>query len=596
MAALLFVSFLAGVLTVLSPCVLPLLPVVVGGSLAAMQQSPGSGGGRSWKRAVTVTLALGVSVFAFTLLLKVSTLFIAVPEGVWNWISGGILFLVGIFFLFPHLWDLIPGAARANRDSTKLMSSGFMRQTFWGDVVVGAALGPVFSTCSPTYFIVLASVLPVSLAAGIADILAYILGLCLFLLVLSVAGQALLERLHVAADPNGWFRKILGLLFVAIAVLIVTGTLARVEAPLYSLFDETKLEARFLPSGGVLSVPAAGASTTPGTASATSSPGWLTLAQKSLRYPKAPELVSPDAYLNTGGAPLTLAQLRGKVVLVDFWTYSCINCQRTLPYLTSWYAKYMDQGLVIIGVHTPEFAFEHQESNVAAALKQFGITYPVVLDNEYQTWNAYHNAYWPHEYLIDIDGYVVHDHVGEGGYADTEKAIQDALAERASRMNAPMLATSTVSIAPADLSEIQSPETYFGAARNEYLGNGTKGTQGPQVLSIPDQEYANTLYLGGSWNFSAEYAVPDAGASVEYTYDAKDVYFVASGASAGTRVEVMQDGKPLGSAAGSDVKDGILTVTGSRLYHVVANPAGGVHTLTLKILSPGLEAYTLTFG
>jgi cytochrome c-type biogenesis protein len=148
---LLIISFVAGILTVLSPCVLPLLPVIVGGSLA---------GGTSYRRALTVTLSLGVSVFVFTFLLKVSTVFIMVPPSFWNWLSGGILFLVGIFFVFPNLWDLIPGTARANRDSTQLMSKGFMRQNFWGDVLVGAALGPVFTTCSPTYFMVLASVLP----------------------------------------------------------------------------------------------------------------------------------------------------------------------------------------------------------------------------------------------------------------------------------------------------------------------------------------------------------------------------------------------------------------------------------------------------
>ena len=212
---LFIVSFVAGLLTVLSPCVLPLLPVVVGGSLA---------GGKSLRRALTVVVALGGSVFVFTFLLKVSTIFIMVPQEVWNWVSGGILLIVGLVFLFPHLWDLVPGTAKANRDSTKLMSSGFMRQTFWGDVVVGAALGPVFSTCSPTYFIVLASVLPVSLAAGTADIIAYILGLCLFLFVIALAGQKLLARLDVAADPNGWLRKSLGVLFILIAVLIFLGS------------------------------------------------------------------------------------------------------------------------------------------------------------------------------------------------------------------------------------------------------------------------------------------------------------------------------------------------------------------------------------
>lgn len=590
MVALFFIAVGAGALTVLSPCVLPLLPVVVGGSIA---------GERSAKRAMTVVASLGISVFVFTFLLKVSTVFLMVPPEAWNWLSGGILLAAGLIFLFPNLWDLIPGTAKANRDSTKLMSAGFMRQSLLGDIIVGAALGPVFTTCSPTYFIVLATVLPASLAAGVADILGYILGLSLALFAVSIAGQRLLDTLGVAADPRGWLRRAIGILLVLVGVLIGTGSFAAIEAPLYGIFDETKLELRFLPGSGQppASAPrAAGAATT--TAFAPSvSPGFLTLLQKALRYEKAPELVSPDAYLNTGGEPITLAQYRGKdVVLVDFWTYSCINCQRTLPYLTAWYSTYKDRGLVIIGVHTPEFAFEHLQGNVAAALKQFGIEYPVVLDNEYRTWNAYGNRYWPHDYVIDIDGYIVHDHAGEGDYDATEKAIQSALAERASRLAAPMPATTTVAVAPPDLSGIGSPETYFGAARNEYLGNGAQGRVGPQTLTLPSAPSANTLYLGGSWDFAGEYAAASPGATVEYRYSAKDVYFVASGLAAGTKVEVLQDGVPVGASAGADIANGAAAIGASRLYHLVHNASAGEHVLKLIIDSPGLQAYTFTFG
>ncbi|MBU6321135.1 MAG: redoxin domain-containing protein [Patescibacteria group bacterium] len=578
------VSFLAGVLTVLSPCVLPLLPVIVGGSVA---------GERSWRRAATVVAALGISVFAFTFLLKVSTAFVAVPESVWEWLSGGILFLVGIFFVFPNLYDLLPGAARGNAGATRLMSRGFMRQSFWGDIVVGAALGPVFTTCSPTYFVVLATVLPVSLAAGVGDIAAYTLGLCLFLLLISILGQRALERLGVAADPRGWLRRAIGALFLLIAAMIVTGTLARAEAPLYSIFDETKIEERLLPAAApaplASSTPAGEGSGVASTANASSTGDVAAIiAAKTAKYPKAPELVSPDAYLNTGGKPITLASLRGKVVLVDFWTYSCINCQRTLPYLAAWYAKYKDQGLVVLGVHTPEFAFEHLESNVAAALKQFGITYPVVLDNEDQTWAAYGNQFWPHEYLIDEDGFIVHDHIGEGGYSETEAAIQAALAERAARAGqaASLSPAAAAGIPEADLSGIGSPETYFGAARNEFLGNGAQGQEGPQTLAIPAAVAPNTLYLGGAWDFAKEYATAAPGATVVYEYQATKIYLVASGAAAGTPVEVWQDG--------ARVKT--ITVSASKLYTLVENASAGTHTLKLIVKGAGLAAYTLDFG
>ena len=585
---LLLIAFFAGILTVLSPCVLPLLPVIVGGSLA---------GGTSRKRAFTVTISLGVSVFVFTFLLKVSTVFIMVPPSFWNWLSGGILFLVGIFFIFPNLWDLIPGTARANRDSTQLMSKGFMRQTFWGDVLVGAALGPVFTTCSPTYFVVLASVLPVSLALGTSDILAYILGLCAFLLLISFVGQKLLDKVSFAADGRGWLRRTVGILFVIIAVLIVTNTLVTIEAPLYNIFDETKIEKYFLTPGAANPV---ATSTSAGTATSTQPAlRFLTPAQKALIYPKAPELAGIDGYLNTGGQPISLAQYKGKdVVLIDFWTYSCINCLRTVPYLTTWYQKYKDQGLVIIGVHTPEFAFEHVEQNVAGALTRLGIKYPVVLDNEYGTWNAYGNEYWPNEYLIDIDGDIVHNHAGEGDYDVTEKAIQAALAERAARLGLKTtVATSTVAISGPDLSAIQSPETYFGSNRNEYLGNGQQGASGNQTFTLPDSLNENTLYLDGSWDIQPEYAQSLGPATIEYAYDAHDIDFVASAATPVT-LDITLDGKPVGSLAGADVdpKTSKAVIQSNRLYNLVHDATPGPHTIQIKVEGAGLQAYTFTFG
>ncbi|PIR82933.1 cytochrome C biogenesis protein [Candidatus Kaiserbacteria bacterium CG10_big_fil_rev_8_21_14_0_10_56_12] len=599
---LFLISFFAGVLTVLSPCVLPLLPVIVGGSLA---------GSRSYRRALTVTLSLGISVFLFTFLLKVSSVFVTVPPAVWNWISGGILLLVGLFFLFPQLWDLIPGTARVNRDSNRLVSKGYLQQSFWGDVLVGAALGPVFSTCSPTYFIVLATVLPISLALGVVDILAYVLGLCLALLAIAVLGQRILDRLNIVAYGRGWFKRAIGVLFLLIGLLVITDSLAAVERPLYSIFDETKIEQYFLQRQAP--TPAAGstiATDTPQSladeqdvgntaAPAAAAAPALSLAQKEARYTRAPELVSPDAYLNTGGEPISLAQYRGKkVVLVDFWTYSCINCQRTLPYLTSWYKKYKDQGLVIVGVHTPEFSFEKLVGNVRSALATFGITYPVVLDNEYKTWNAFGNQYWPHKYLIDIDGFVVHDHIGEGAYDETEKAIQQALNERADRMQESVVIPSDVVPVAAPLpTRGTSPETYFGANRNEYLGNGATGTVGIQNFELPTTPAKNTLYLGGRWNIAPEYAVASVtNASIEYTYTARNVYVVAS-APKGTSVKVLQDGVPLTPAqAGGDVTGAVMRIEASRLYHVVSNPGVETHTLQIIISDPGLEAYTFTFG
>jgi cytochrome c biogenesis protein CcdA/thiol-disulfide isomerase/thioredoxin len=606
---LFLIALLAGLLTVISPCVLPLLPIIVGGSLA---------GGRSIRRILTVTASLGASVFLFTLLLKVSTAFINVPALFWSIFSGGLIIIIGLVLLFPRLWDKVPFVAKMNLNSNKTMSAGFKKKSFVGDVIVGASLGPVFASCSPTFFILLATVLPVSISAGIVDILAYIFGLCFSLIVVSFVGQTIMEKLGIASDPNGWFKRGIGILFIVVGIAIITGFDKTLEAPLYSIFDETKIETSLLQKNAAHTNSQTDASGTASSTLASSTDAGRSvaadvsrtitpataqvLARKASMYKQSTELVSPDAYLNTGGQSISLAQYRGKdVVLVDFWTYSCVNCLRTLPYLTSWYSKYKDQGFVIIGVHTPEFAFEHVQSNVAAALVKLGITYPVVLDNEYKTWNAYGNQFWPHEYVIDIDGYITHDHIGEGDYDVTEKAIQAALAERAARLgtNAAAIPTSITTVADPNLGAVQSPETYFGSSRNQYLGNGAPSTAGMNTYILPaGTPKPNTLYLGGSWTIQSEYATSNtSGNAIEYTYTAHDLDFVAS-ANTPVTIEVFRDGAPVGSFAGADVdpKTSTATISANRLYNLVHDTVPGKHTIMIKIMSPGLQAYTFTFG
>lgn len=574
--ALLLIAFVAGLLTVLAPCTLPLLPVIVGGSI----------GEAGIRRPLVIAVSLGVSVFLFTLALKASTLFINVPQSFWNIVSGGLLIAFGLVTLFPALWDHFVFANILNKSSNRLLAQGYTRQNFIGDVIIGAALGPVFSSCSPTYFIVLATVLPVHPAQGVIYLFAYCTGLILSLLAVAVLGQRLLETLGIASDPRGWFKRTIGALFLILGIVIVSGYSTQIESGILShsgVFDVTQIEQRLL-----------GAQSADNTAPML---GLLSPEEKAIQYQKAPELAEPDAYINTAGEPVTLASLKGKVVLIDFWTYSCINCLRTLPYLEAWYQKYKDQGLIIIGVHTPEFAFEHILTNVQDAVNRLGITYPVLLDNEYATWNAFGNRYWPNEYLIDIDGYVVHNHAGEGEYDVTEKSIQQALAERAARAGEyASLATSTVDIPEADLSAIQSPETYFGSSRNEYFGNGRPGVSGTQTFVLPGNIAPNTLYLGGVWNLMPEYAQSQASTSIVYYYSAHDLNFVASAPVAAT-VKILLDGKPVGDFAGSDVdsKTSTAVIRQERLYNLVHSAVPGPHTIQIQI-NGVLQAYTFTFG
>ncbi len=313
-------------------------------------------------------------------------------------------------------------------------------------------------------------------------------------------------------------------------------------------------------------------------------------------YPPAKELVDPQGFINT--EKLSIADLIGKkVILVDFWTYSCINCQRTTPYLNAWYDKYKDQGLEIVGVHTPEFEFEKIYDNVLAATKKFGINYPVVLDSNYATWRAYRNQYWPRKYLIDIDGYIVYDHIGEGGYEETEQKIQELLKERMSKLGQRGGIMGVITKAEEKKVRVDSPEIYFGAERNESLGNGTAHLPGTQVLKKPETIRTNTLYLDGGWEMDAERARNTSReAKIVFRYRASDVYMVMR-ADFPTRLKVYRDGRQVEKEAGEDVRNGEMTVKEDRLYKIIHDEGGfGEHTLELIIEEPGLEAFTFTFG
>ncbi len=272
----------------------------------------------------------------------------------------------------------------------------------------------------------------------------------LALLVIAFLGQKIVEKLGIASDPYGWFKRTLGALFLVVGLAIFFGQDKIIEAKLLEsgVFDITKVEQVLLRNVSPKSPLETVSQTIPHNVASSTTPSLYIPSEKervmakSQLYPKAPELVHPSGFVNTDGKPITLAQYKGKkVVLIDVWTYSCINCQRTLPYVKAWYDKYKDQGLEIVGLHTPEFSFEKVQKNVEDAVKRDGITYPVVLDNDYATWNAYGNQYWPRKYLVDIDGFIVYDHIGEGNYDETEKAIQKALGDRAQALGVSLVST-----------------------------------------------------------------------------------------------------------------------------------------------------------
>src|SRR3989338_6458846 len=397
---LLLVSFIAGILTVLAPCILPLLPVIIGHSIT--DTTPNR------RRLFVVVTSLGISVILFTLLLKASSLLIDIPQDFWKWISGGIIFLFGLTMVFPDLWEKFSFANTLSIKSNKVLTKGYQKNSVWGDVIIGASLGPIFSACSPTYFVILATVLPVSLFLGITYLFTYVLGLSLALIVVALLGERIMAKVGKVSDPRGWFKKIFGVIFILVALAIISGYDKKLQISLLDagFLDVTKIEQKLLEKKDV---------SINGTASIDENievedktkmneESFLNIKEKNKKFALAPDISTPDGFINTNNLPITISEFKGKkVVLLDICTYSCINCQRTIPYLNEWHKRYEDKGLVIIGLHTPEFSFERILKNVEKAVKDFGIEYPVVLDNDFSTWNAYENRYWPRKYLIDID-------------------------------------------------------------------------------------------------------------------------------------------------------------------------------------------------
>jgi thiol-disulfide isomerase/thioredoxin len=317
------------------------------------------------------------------------------------------------------------------------------------------------------------------------------------------------------------------------------------------------------------------------------------------QYPIAPDLAGIAGYVNTSPDDLK-TKMKDKVVLYDFWTYSCINCIRTFPYLKAWNEKYADKGLLIIGVHSPEFEFEKDINNVKMATQKYGITYPVVLDSDHQIWDAFNNRYWPAEYITDYLGHIRHAHFGEGDYDQTEQTIQQLIAERAQHLGlniGPNM--SLVNLQPHQFSNQQTPELYFGyqfATGRSFLGND-QGFQPEKTVSymLPSNLSQDRFYLEGNWqNLPDSMKLASGPGKIVLSYYAKDVHLVAT--APGTDVQILLDGNTITSDyAGQDVQNGIVHIAENRLYNIVSSQQAGSHTLTL-LAKPGFQIYTFTFG
>ena len=560
---LVLIGLVGGIITGLSPCVLPVLPVVLlGGGSAGPDTGPDAESAR--RRPYLVVLGLTLSFAVFTLFGSLILASLHLPDDAIRWLGLALLVLVGLGLLVPPLGHLIERPFyRFPQRALGTDRNGFL---------LGIALGAVFVPCAGP---VLAAI-TVAGATGhiglrtIGLTLGFAVGTAIPLLAFALAGRGLTQRLGAFRRHQGVFRAVSGAVVIVLAVALTFNLSDIIQRDIPNYFEAVgnSLEkgAKAAPQGG-------------GSVS-------LQACQTAALYGgsglekcgPAPAFSGIQQWLNTpGGQPVSLASLKGKVVLVDFWAYSCINCQRELPHVEAWAKDYASDGLEVVGVHTPEYAFEHVPSNVAAGVRRLGLTFPVALDNSYGTWNAYDNQSWPAAYLIDASGQIRHVSIGEGDYSGEEQLIRQLLSAAHPGIALPR-ATDVPDTTPVD--SAQTPETYLGAERQQgYHGSAPYATG---QFTAPATLPADSFALAGAWTIGQESITAGKGAGITLAFHASKVYLDVGGT--GT----------LTVSAGGTSK--VIRVSGAPdIYTVATEQPAGDGTVTIR-LSPGLQAYSFTFG
>ncbi|NIF82392.1 cytochrome c biogenesis protein DipZ [Comamonas sp. Tr-654] len=608
---LIVLAYLGGVLTIVSPCILPVLPFVF-----SRANQPFVRSGLPLLAGMALTFAVVASLAA------VGGGWVVAANQYGRWLALALVAVFGLTLLLPHLSERLtrPLVTAGSRLSESVQQDGTPKVA--SSVLLGVATGLLWAPCAgPILGLILTgAALQGANTTSSLLLLAYAAGAATSMAAALLLGGRVFAALKRSLGAGEWVRRALGAAMLAgvaaIALGIDTGVLARLstastgslEQKLVERLNQPQSDNQFAMRGnpGMMMQapslsPADGAAMmAAGAAMRMSGPS--STAQALPDEGIAPPLNGATQWLNS--KPLGEQDLRGKVVLVDFWTYSCINCLRTLPYVKAWAEKYRDQGLVVIGVHAPEFAFERDIGNVSKAMKDLGISYPVAVDNQYAIWRAFRNQYWPAHYFIDATGRIRHHHFGEGGYAESERVIQQLLKEAGSTRSAMGLTqvdAEGVQLA-ANMDEVSSPETYLGYERAENFASTPKAVHDRTTTYLEPQETRlNAWGLAGQWMVGAESATL-AGTSgrIVYRFKARDLHLVLSPGAGGkpVRFKVSVDGKPPGDAHGVDVAaDGSGTVTGQRLYQLVRQ-SGAVaeRTFSIEFLDSGVSAYAFTFG
>ncbi|MCW6029200.1 cytochrome c biogenesis protein DipZ [Stenotrophomonas sp. SRS1] len=583
---LLVLAYLGGVLTILSPCILPVLPFVFARSDRPFLRSG---------LPLLIGMALMFAVVAS--LAAVSSQWVAQANQIGRWIALVVMAVFALALLWPALADRLLSpfqrlGARLSASADAASDAG--RGGVGTSLLIGIATGLLWAPCAgPILGLILTGAALQGASVGTSGLLlAYALGAATSLALAIWIGGRVFAALKRRLGVGEWVRRGLGiaalLAVVAIAMGWDTGVLTRL-----STVSTAKLEQ------GLLDVlpgqqPVAGAAMM----STAGAPGQPLPVEGTL-----PSLAGATDWLNS--PPLDAPALRGKVVLVDFWTYSCINCLRAMPYVREWAERYRDHGLVVIGVHAPEFAFERNLANVQRAVKDLKVTYPVAIDNDFAIWRGFNNKYWPAHYFIDAQGRIRAHHFGEGNYAQSEQIIRQLLREAGNTLpgdDAPVAMTLDGVARQADMNNLKSPETYLGHARAEnFASPGGQRQDQPADYTVPATLQHNQWALAGRWTVGNEDArLQTRGGRIAFRFHARDLHLVLAPGEDGkpVRFRVRIDGQPPGAAAGGDISaDGDGRVDENRLYQLIRQ-SGAVQERTFEIefLDPGVRAYAFTFG
>lgn len=593
MTILLLFAFLSGLVTIAAPCIWPLLPIILSSSIL----------GNDHRRPLGITIGILVSFGILTLTISYLISIFRFDPNILRYVAVAILLFLGATMVVPPLTRIVEGWVSGF--SGRFGGLGLLGKSstggFLAGFVTGLALGVVWAPCAGPILAAIATLAAtrtVNLEIVLVTIV-YLAGVGIPLFIFAYAGQRVINRSRALNKYTGTIQKIFGIIMIATAFLIATNYDKALQAKLLDAFPAysdflVKLESNegvrkqldILRGKKQEKDDMVGKPFNP-------MPGKKQNDLLNANFP-APEITGITNWLNTNGKALSLAELRGKVVLMDFWTYTCINCIRTLPHVTSWYEKYKDKGLLVIGVHTPEFEFEKKTENVKAAIKQYGINYPVPQDNDYATWNAFNNRYWPAKYLIDKDGIVRYVHFGEGKYEETEKAIRLLLEETGTKIKEDM------SGLPDETPRVRnSPETYLGSFRMAYYFPNDRIDNGEyKSLKASSGISTNSFTIGGDWTIMDEYSISGSNAVLEYKFLANKVFLVMrpKNGSEG-KIRVLLDGKVVNSSnSGKDVVNGFIPITSDRLYELIDLRGNrGEHLLRLEF-SPGIEVFAFTFG